>query len=632
MDSDAFRAYNVQSDTCTYMRAFGKLNLFTALAATALAQDPGCPSYPAAVRTEWEDSLAADQAYTAYAAKARRMANKNQSAASYLRDSFIDHRLFDKMVADGVAPAPVTNDAEFVRRVYLDLTGRTPQPQDAEAFFNSSAGDKRAQLIARLINSPAFVDQFTLYFANKFKVSRSSSTVGLSGRNVFHSFVKDFVQRDRPYNEFISEMLTATGDVDAVPGTQFFARYIAEDGPIQDTWDNTTDVITTQLLGYKTECVSCHNGRGYLDKINLYLTRRTRQDFWQMAAFLSRTQFLRWSDDTIGFRPKTIVIERDYGNYSGAVNTPGNRPPRANMSLDPMWMLSGEEVKSGANFRQELARLLTSDRQFARATVNSLWAYFFNAGIVDPPDAWDFMRTDPKLRLPAGWPFQNSHPELLEDLTDYFIQNNYSIRAVARLITQSTAYQLSARYTGEWDAGYERYFARRTPRRLSAEELYDSIITVTRTEAPMTVLGWDQPVVYGNQLPDPTEPSTDGNVTNLMNQFGRGNWLPIPNAVPRSNDPNLLGLLYSMNDPFVVFRSLGNNSTAVVPNNRVHQINARDISDDEAARQMYLATLSRYPTEMELAIVRQRRVGNRDVWLSDLQWALINKLDFIFNY
>jgi hypothetical protein len=616
------------------MRVIGNSTLFLALALSTFAQqDPGCPGYPAAVRSEWEDALASDQAYVAYAARAKRLANKNQAAATYPRDSFVDHALFAKMAADGVAPAPIASDAEFLRRVHLDLTGRVPQPQEAEAFFADKAADKRVQMIAKLISSPAFVDQFTLYFANKFKVTRGApnGNVSLAGRNVFHAFLKDFVQRDRPYNEFVSEMLTATGDVDTTPGAQFFSRNIAEDGPIQDTWDNTTDIVTTQLLGYKTECVSCHNGRGYLDKINLYLTRRTRQDFWQMSAFLSRMQFLRWSDDQVGtgFRPRITVIERNYGNYSGGINNnPGNRPARGNMSLDPMWMLSGEEVKPGANFRQELARLLTNDRQFARATVNSLWAYFFNAGIVDPPDAWDFMRTDPKQRVPAGWPFQNAHPELLEQLTDHFIQSNYSIREVARLITSSTAYQLSARYEGDWDPAFERYFARRTPRRLSAEELYDSITTATRTEAPMTVLGWDMPVIYGNQLPDPTEPATDGGVTNLMAQFGRGNWTNLA----RSNDPNLLGLLYSMNDSFVVHRTLGNTANFVVPNNRVHQINARNIDDDEAIRQIYLATLTRYPTDMEIAIVKQRRAGNRDVWLSDLQWALLNKLDFIFNY
>lgn len=614
------------------MYALGKLLLFTALALASLMgqSDPGCPGYPASVKAEWEDALAADQAYARYAAKAKRLANKNRSAATYERANFIDDFLFTKMETDGVAPAPVTNDAEFLRRVSIDLTGRIPQPQEAEAFFSNTSATKRAELIARLVNSPAFVDQFTLYFGNKFKITRgaTNAVVSLPGRNVWHAFLKDFVERDRPYNQFITEMLTATGDVDTVPGTQFFARYIAEDGPIQDTWDNTTDIITTQILGYKTECISCHNGRGYLDKINLFLTRRTRQEFWQMSAFLSRVQFLRWSDDTIGFRPKTTVIERDYGNYSGAVNTPGNRPARANMSLDPVWMLSGEEVKNGANFRQELARLLTSDRQFARATVNSLWAYFFSSGIVDPPEAWDFMRTDPKRAVPAGWPFQNAHPELLERLTDHFIENNYSIRSVVRLITSSTAYQLSARYEGEWDPAFERYFARRAPRRLSAEELYDSITTATRTEAPMTVLGWDRPVLYGNQLPDPTEPSDGSGVPNLMTQFGRGNWANLA----RSNDPNLLGLLYSMNDSFVVNRTLGSSSSSVVPNNRVLRINATATDDDDAIRQMYLATLTRYPTDAEIATVKLRRAGNRDVWLSDLQWALLNKLDFIFNY
>ena len=226
------RAYNCpQGDLYFFMRAFGKSILLLSLTVTLAAQtDPGCPGYPTAMRADWEDALAADQAYVAYARKAKLLANKNRAAADYPRDSFVDHMLLGKMAADGVAPAPVAGDAEFLRRVTLDLTGRIPQPQDVEAFLNDAAADKRARLIAKLINSPAFVDQFTLYFSNKFKVSRGTSSVGLAGRNVFYNFVKDFVQRDRPYNEFIAEMLTATGDVDTVPGTQFFARYI-EDGP-----------------------------------------------------------------------------------------------------------------------------------------------------------------------------------------------------------------------------------------------------------------------------------------------------------------------------------------------------------------------------------------------------------------
>ena len=609
-----------------------------ALAPLALAQppsqsasnDPGCPGYPAAVRADWDQALELDNAYRAFQ-KSRRAPLKTAALPSR-RDSFIDNLLFDKMQADGVPPAEVASDSEFLRRVYLDLTGRIPQPADAAAFLNDSAPDKRSKLIAQLLGSRAFTDQFTLYFANKFEVTRGTSNVGLSGRNVFYQFVRNFVERDRPYNEFINELLTATGDVDTVPGTQFFARNIAEDGPIQDTWDNTTDVISTQLLGFRTLCISCHNGRGYLDRINVFLTRKTRQDFWQQSAFLSRMNFLRWSDDTIGFRPRTFVIERDYGNYAGATNTPGARPPRSNQNLDPLWILGGDEVKNfSGSYREVMARTLVNDRQFARATVNFLWAYFFSSGIVDPPDAWDLARVDPSRPAPAGWPFQNAHPELLERLTDHFIASNYSIREMARLLTNSTAYQLSSQYNGEWKNAYTRYFARRNPRRLTAEELYDSIITATRTEAPMTVLGWDRPVTYANQLPDPTEPATDGGVVNLLTQFGRGNWL----TVDTNNGPTLLGLLYSMNDAFVVNRTLGFTNAAITPANRVHQINAQASSDEEAIRQMFLATLTRYPTDSELAAALSFRTSTRDTrnqWLSDIQWALLNKLDFIFNY
>lgn len=606
------------------MSTYVRVVLLLSLSATAwAADDPGCPGYPAAVRAEWESSLALDQAYVAY----RKSPGPRTSTASYPRDSFIDHLLLTKMAEDGVNPAPITTDAEFVRRAYLDLTGRIPTPEQAEAFFGNSQPAKRADLIGQLIGSSSFVDQFTLFFANKYKVTRGNGNVGLTGRNIFYKFVRDAFQKDRPYNEFIAEMLGATGEVDRVPGTQFFARNIAEDGPLQDTWDNTTDIITTQLLGFKSECVSCHNGRGYLDKINVYLTRKTRADFWQMSSFLSRTNFLRWSDDTIGFRPRVVVIDRDYGNYSGAVNTPGNRPPRANTNYDPAFFLNGETPKSG-NFRQELARLVTSDRQFARATVNTLWDYFYGHGIVDPPDAWDLARVDPARKPPEGWPFQNSNPELLEALTDHFIKNNYSIREMARLMTNSTIYQLSSTYPGEWKDAYTRYFARAEARRMTSEAVYDSIITATRTEAPMTVLGWDQPVNYANQLPDPTEPATDGGVTNLLAQFGRGNWL----TVPHNNGPTLLGLLYSMNDSFVVFRTFGDTRNTVVPNNRVGQIHATATSDEDAIRRMFLATLTRYPKDAEMATVLASRSGTRDQWLSDLQWALLNKLDFIFNY
>ncbi|MBM3763187.1 MAG: DUF1549 domain-containing protein [Acidobacteria bacterium] len=610
---------------------FGKLRsaiaLSFALCASMEGADPGCPRYPSAMRTELMDIVELDRAYQQFGAAARKsqVSSKLESAQF---SNFIDQQLFAKMAADKVSPAAKSSDTEFLRRVYIDVTGRIPTPSAAKAFLESNDPDKRAKLIDQLVDSPAYADQLTTFWANKFKVTRSHESIGTLGRNTFYEWLRKSMADDRPYNDFARELIGAAGEVDTAPGTQFFARWMDVNGPIQDSWDDITDKITTTFLGYKTECISCHNGRAHLEKINLYLTRRTRSQFWQMSAFLSRLQFVRWSDDTIGFRPRVIVNDRNYGTYTGSVSptNPGNRPLRINAKTEPVYMTTGEEPQSG-NWRQEFGRMLTADRQFAKATVNHIWAYLFSHGIVDPPEAWDFERTDPLKPPPGDWPLQNSHPELLERLADFFIANNYQFKPLFRQILKSEAYQLSSTYQGKWDAAYVKYFARHEARRLSAEELYDSLTTATRTEQPMLAAGLDRVLWYANQLPDPNEPSTDFRVVDFMNNLGRGNWL----TIERTSEATILGLLYSMNDSQNVNRTSGNSNAAVSSRSRIFEVDSLSPTDEEAIRQLFLATLSRYPSDQELSVALRYRNGARAQWLSDLQWALVNKLDFIFN-
>lgn len=597
-----------------------------ASAADPGAADPGCPRYPSAKRTEQLDILEMDRAFQQYGKSAQAQVGARASAVQ--KNNFVDQRLFDKMSRDGVSPAPGSSDTEFLRRIYIDLTGRIPSPEAATAFLESQDPQKRAKLIEQLLNSPAYTDQITTFFANKFKVTRSHESIGTLGRNVFYEWLRKSIAEDRPYDDFVRELLAAAGEVDEVPGTQFFARWMDVNGPVQDSWDDITDKITTTFLGYKTECISCHDGRAHLEKINLFLTKRKRVQFWQMSSFLSRMQFVRWSDDNIGFRPRVIINDRTYGSYTGAVSTgnPGNRPARGNAVVEPMYLTSGE-TPANTNWRQEYGRLITTDRQFARATVNHLWAYLFGNGIVDPPEAWDFERTDPLKPPPGDWPMQNTHPELLEDLADAFIQNGYRLKPLIKLLVSTEAYQLSSSYNGAWKPGFVKYFARHEARRLTAEELYDSLITATRTEQAMVVTGINRALTYANQLPDPTEPSSDFRVMDFMNNLGRGNWV----TIDRSSEPTILGLLYSMNDSQNVNRTLGNTGASVSSRSRVLQIDANAANDDEAIRMMFLATLSRQPSEAEMAAAARYRSGLRAQWLSDLQWALVNKLDFIFN-
>ena len=595
-----------------------------------LAADPGCPRYPAAQRTEMAESLELDRGFE-MRGRQRRTAQSAAASrrAAESRSNFIDQRLFAKMAADNVQPAAPASDAEFLRRVTVDVTGRIPTPEAAEAFLSSSDPDKRAKLIDSLLDSDAYSDQLTLFFLNKFRVTRNHESISVPARNTFYEFVRGFVKADRPYNQFVRELLAANGEVDTQPGTQFFARWMDVNGPIQDSWDDITDKITTTFMGFKTECVSCHNGRAHLEKINVWLSRRTRQQFWQTSAFLSRMYYIRWSDDVIGFRPRIILIDRDYGSYSGAVNpsNPGNRPARTSAVVEPQFVLNQARPKS-ENWRADLGEIITTDKQFARATVNHLWANFFGHGIVDPPEAWDFTRTDPSVTPPEGFPSQNSHPELLEDLADFFIRNNYQLKPLIRQMLSSDAYQLSSRYEGEWQPVFVRYFAKFEPRRLSAEALYDSLVTATRTEQPMTIAGMANALNYANQLPDAAEPSTDFRVVDFLNQAGRGNWT----TIERSEEPTILGLLFSMNETQVVQRSLGTSSAAISSRNQVLRIDALPITDEEAIRKMYIATLTRWPSDAEMATVLRYRSGPRAQWLSDLQWALLNKLDFTFNY
>ena len=145
---------------------------------------------------------------------------------------------------------------------------------------------------------------------------------------------------------------------------------------------------------------------------------------------------------------------------------------------NPKFILTDEVVKPGVEPREELARMITSHPQFARATVNLYWAKLMGVGIVEPVDEFDLARQDPK-NVPAGWQLQPSHPELLDAMAAYFRKNNHSLHSLFRLICNSSAYQLSARFPGEWSENYTRYYARKYARMLTAEELHDSITIAT---------------------------------------------------------------------------------------------------------------------------------------------------------
>jgi hypothetical protein len=604
----------------------------------AQTSDTNCPAYPAAKRVADAATIALQNSATRLIAARSGVKRAKSVTGGYNRSGFIDDAIFGALDQAGVTPAPLTSDAEFVRRIYLDMIGRIPTADQTLAFLNDTNPDKRNTLIDTLMASPAWIDNWTYFFADYFAVTQGYyNVISIPAQQRFYFFLRDFVNQDRSYKELASDLITASGDATQNGAVNFIVKGWQNGDPSQDTFDTLANLATVKFLGFHAECISCHNGRAHLEPINAYLTPKKRTDFWGLSAFFSRISFTFFPVDIYRQSTKAVLVDRPSGSYTSAIdpNNPGPRPLRYGGPYNPAFLLTGETPASG-NWRQEFAKLLTNNPQFAKATANLIWAHFFSSGIVDPVDGWDLARQDPN-NVPSGWTLQPTHPALMEALGKYFSDNNYSIRKLVRLIAQSTAYQLSGRYDSDWRPEYARLWARHEPQRMTAEQIYDSIITATGTQVPMYIEGFANPVYYANQLPDVTEPrdlynatnqfvQTNGTIRNILSNFGRPNW----NDIPRDSKSTVLRVLFMMNDNSINFRTF---ATHDAPGGTlVARLLSNNVSDTDSVRQLFLSTLSRYPTDDELSKALKYSVTPRENWLSDIQWVLLNKLDFLFNY
>jgi hypothetical protein len=297
--------------------------------------------------------------------------------------------------------------------------------------------------------------------------------------------------------------------------------------------------------------------------------------------------------------------------------------------VPPQYIFNGDTPKAGENYRVALARNITGDFQFARATVNYLWAQFFGRGIVDPPDTFDPARLDPNNPPPAPWTLQPSNPKLLNALAEHFVASGFDVKAVMREIANSDTYQLSSRYDGKWNAAWEPYFARKFVRRLWAEEVHDAVVESSGTFPSYSITGFtDQGYSkpsYAMQFPDVIG-GPDGNTNGFLDSFFRGN----RDDQPRRQDGSILQALNLMNNSIVETRIKATGATA-------SQLIVQNLSksNPDLVNTLFLNILSRYPTsdEMTKALANLPASGTtRPTAVQDLVWSLYNKVDFVFNY
>ena len=492
--------------------------------------------------------------------------------------NYIDRFIDAKLQKLHILPSVLADDAAFLRRVSLDLTGRLPSPDELRAFLADATPSrlKRSKKIDKLIASPAYVDHWTVKWGDLLQSSRKF--LGEKGTYGFREWIHDSVAANKPYDKIVRELITSRGSSYDDPAANFF-RTTREP---KLTMEKTTQVF----LGVRMVCAQCHDHP---------FERWTQDQYYQMAAFFSAVGIRS------GYEVGEEIIYDQRTDYE-------MKHPRDSRVVAPAFLIASAKpvpIPSDHGRRDALADWLVSKDNpfFAKAIANRVWSYFFGRGIIDPVD--DIRASNPPV-----------NPGLLDALTKDLVEHNYDLQHLMRTIVNSRAYQTSF-VPNEWNAEDLTNFSHAMPRRLSAEALMDAVTqaAVSRPRFPEV-----PEETAASQLPDP-HVGRDG----FLDLFGRPSRESACEC-ERRTDLSLPQALNLINGKTI--------SDAVAdPKGRVATSILAGRSEQEMVEDFYLATLSRPPTRTELENgIKYLSAGPRATRAQDLLWALLNSKGFLYSY
>ncbi len=364
----------------------------------------------------------------------------------------IDELVAEKWQRVKVQPSDLCDDATYLRRVHLDLTGMPPTSDQFRAFMADATPTriKRARVVDTLIGSEAYIDFWTNKWSDLLLVNRKY--LGVEGSTRFHDWIRDSVANNKPYNQFASEVLTATGSNHDNPPASYFKTLRAP----EDIMENTTHLF----LGIRFNCNKCHDHP---------FERWTQDHYYEMSAYFARVGLEKdpqSGDRTIGgtaVEGATPLFEKVVDKDSGDV-----LHPRTGKPVEPAFpFVVSHPSDADATRRVELSQWITDadNPYFARSYVNRLWGYLLGVGLIEPIDD-----------IRAGNPPTN--PELLDHLSETFVDSGFDVAHMLRTICNSRTYQLDVA-VNPMNADDKLNYSHALPRRLPAEVIYDSVHALT---------------------------------------------------------------------------------------------------------------------------------------------------------
>jgi hypothetical protein len=473
------------------------------------------------------------------------------------------HNVYDQLVdkklqAIKVQPSDLCDDATFVRRVHLDLTGLPPTAEKVRQFLTDPRVTqlKRNELIDELLVSPAAVDHWTNKWCDLLQVNRKF--LGEAGAKAFRDWVRQCVIENKPYDEMAKAILTASGPNVTNPPASYYKILRTPDAVMENT--------TQLFLAIRFNCNKCHDHP---------FERWTQDQYYQMAAFFAQVD--RKEDPKFkGQKLGGTAVEKPlpYAEIIADLKEGEVKHERTGTVAPPSFPYShGVNPAADQSRRARLATWMTapSNPYFAKSFVNRMWSYLTGVGIIEPVDD-----------IRAGNPPTN--PELLDRLTKDFVDSKFDVRKLVRSICQSRTYQLSIA-TNEWNKDDDANYSHATARRLPAEVLYDTVHAAAGVTSRLPGL---PPGSRAAQLLDSTADLPGG----FLDLFGK----PARESAcecERSNGMMLGPVLAMVSGPVI-------GDAVQDATGRLAQLTVREKDDRKVVTEIYLSVLNRYPTKAEL--------------------------------